>query len=96
MNRRHFFRTALVAAASALTPSPVQATPRLRAVHRWHNGAWVRCRMRELRGGDLFWLEGAGAFVADCDPAAKAGGGCSVYSESIPPSDPRHPVFPPA
>jgi hypothetical protein len=77
MNRRAFIGAAI---ATTLAPAitPASEPPSLRAVHRWCNGKWVRCRMFDLRKHDVFTLEGVGQFIAAADPKKEPDGGWGI------------------
>ena len=62
--------TSFAAVATALVSDHLFASPSLRAVHRFDYAAdkWVRCRMYELKAGDVFWLEEVGVLLAHGNP----------------------------
>lgn len=73
MRRRGFLGTAIGIIAGLVCGGPEAPRP-LRAVHRWDGGGWVRCRMFDLRQGDVFWLEDVGVFRAAVDPTRQPDG----------------------
>jgi hypothetical protein len=93
--RRQFLGTAITTAV--LTPSlPAvdPAGPGLRAVYHWRNGQWVKCRLSQLRKGDVFSLDKICKCLAASDPFQSADGKWWVSAVFSPP--PRVEGDPPA
>jgi hypothetical protein len=68
MTRREAFVTAAAAIVAAVVP--VATGEPLHEIHRYsyETDSWTRCRMFELRDGDVFRLGTVGIFLAEGNP----------------------------
>lgn len=76
MRRRSFFAAAIAAAAALVWPSKAAATPPLKTIHKYDyaTDTWARCRLYDLRAGDVFRADDGPALIADSDPELQPDG----------------------